>query len=141
MNLHGYPAHEWTRPFTGYLPRGSEMWSIPRGFLLILLYNPGWKSQGMAILDAVIDALSAYTPIVDFNNEQRRRSGIYAESPFPFRRGIPVIVEEQTEEMFPVTIITEAPDETVYGDTFRLFHTAQMKAVLAAAQEAQTVFG
>ena len=32
VNLHGYPAHEWTRPFTGYLPRGFESWSLPRGF-------------------------------------------------------------------------------------------------------------
>ena len=34
LNLHGYPAHEWTRPFTGYLPRGFELWTIPKGFFL-----------------------------------------------------------------------------------------------------------
>ena len=40
INLHGYPAHEWTRPFTGYLPRGFELWTIPKGFFLILRHHP-----------------------------------------------------------------------------------------------------
>ena len=32
----------------------------------------------------------------------------------------------------PVTLITEYPDETIYGDAFRLAHTTQMNTVLAA---------
>ena len=36
INLHGYPAHEWTRPLSGYLPRGFELWTIPKGFFVII---------------------------------------------------------------------------------------------------------
>ncbi|GAM74223.1 hypothetical protein JCM19241_5419 [Vibrio ishigakensis] len=32
LNLHGYPAHEWTRPLTGYIPKNFDLWSIPKGF-------------------------------------------------------------------------------------------------------------
>ncbi|MEM6463110.1 MAG: M14 family zinc carboxypeptidase [Pseudomonadota bacterium] len=140
MNLHGYPAHEWIRPFSGYIPRGADMWSIPRGFLLILFYNPGWEKQGRAVLEAVIDALASYAPLVALNEEQMYRSALYSDGfPFRCRGGIPFIIEERPEEMFPVTIITEAPDETVYGEAFRLFHTAQMKAVLAAEEAGRTI--
>jgi hypothetical protein len=140
MNLHGYPAHEWTRPFSGYTPRGAEIWCIPRGFLLILRHWPGWEMQGRAILDAVIDALAADAQLAEFNRLQRERSMLYAGGfPFEHRGEIPFVIEEGPKEMFPVTIITEAPDQTVEGELFKLFHTAQMKAVLAAAQAAGTV--
>ena len=39
INLHGYPAHEWTRPWSGYLPHGFELWTIPKGFFLILRHQ------------------------------------------------------------------------------------------------------
>jgi hypothetical protein len=34
----------------------------------------------------------------------------------------------------PMTLITEYPDETIYGDAFRLAHSTQMATVLAAAE-------
>ena len=140
MNLHGYPAHEWTRPFAGYIPRHAEAWALPRGFALILLHHPGWQEKGRAILDAVIDALAGDTHLVELNRQQRDRSSLYAGSfPLEHRKDIPFVVEEAPEELFPLTIITEAPDETVDGDLFRLFHTAQMTAVLAAADAARSV--
>ncbi|MCP4997572.1 MAG: peptidase M14 [Hyphomicrobiales bacterium] len=140
LNLHGYPAHEWTRPFSGYISRGAELWSIPREFMLIRRFAPGWKVQGESILDAIIDELKGFDPIVDFNNEQRERSRLYSGSfPFNHRGGIPYIIEEVDDDLFPITIITEAPDETVYDDAFRLFHTVQMKTVLAAADASATM--
>lgn len=139
MNLHGYPAHEWTRPFAGYIPRHGEAWALPRGFALILLYHPGWEEKGRAILNAVIDALSGNSDLVDLNRQQRDRSSLYAgDFPLEHRKDVPFIVEQAPKELFPLTIITEAPDETVDGDLFRLFHTAQMTAVLAAAGAARS---
>ncbi|MEX3007791.1 M14 family zinc carboxypeptidase [Hoeflea sp. TYP-13] len=141
LNLHGYPAHEWTRPFSGYVPRGAELWTIPKGFFLILLHKPGWKSQGEVILNAIIEELSGYQPIVDLNREQCGRSRLYTNaSPFMIREDIPYTVEEVEDSLFPVTIITEAPDEMVYGDAFSLLHTAQMKSVLAAADACPSAF-
>src|SRR3546814_15204122 len=51
LNLHGYPAHEWTRPCSGYLPRGFEMWSLPKGFFLIIRYRESWRATALALLD------------------------------------------------------------------------------------------
>ena len=32
LSLHGYPAHEWTRPLNGYVPHGFSQWTIPAAF-------------------------------------------------------------------------------------------------------------
>ncbi|NWM44847.1 peptidase M14, partial [Escherichia coli] len=45
INLHGYPAHEWTRPLSGYMPRGFAMWTLPKGFFLIMRYQHGWEER------------------------------------------------------------------------------------------------
>src|SRR5690606_33438352 len=53
VNLHGYPAHEWTRPFTGYLPRGFELWSIPKGFFLVMRHDAAWAEQARTLIEAI----------------------------------------------------------------------------------------
>lgn len=134
LSLHGYPAHEWTRPFSGYVPRGFESWSMPRGFFLILRYQPGWKARGEVILDRIIEDLASYAPIIALNNRQLAAHSRYAGTrDFEVRRGIPVFVREVADQLFPLTIITEAPDETIDGADFIIAHTAQMRVVLAAA--------
>ena len=45
LNLHGYPSHEWTRPLSGYLPRGFELWTLPKGFFLIMRHHPEWAEN------------------------------------------------------------------------------------------------
>ncbi|MNU06457.1 hypothetical protein D3C72_2516610 [compost metagenome] len=47
--------------------------------------------------------------------------------------GIPVQVTETDREELPLALISEFPDETVYGDRFVFAHTVQMETVLAAA--------
>ncbi|MCA0400802.1 MAG: peptidase M14 [Proteobacteria bacterium] len=134
LSLHGYPAHEWTRPFAGYLPRGFESWCLPRGFFLILRHAPGMRAAGEAILDQVVEALSGFDALMALNARQLAafaRYGLTAD--FELRAGIPVMINERTDQLFPLTLITEAPDETVTGDLFRLLHEAHMRAVLAAA--------
>lgn len=133
INLHGYPAHEWTRPFTGYVPKGFDLWTIPKGFFLILRYKPGWKQLAESILRAVVDDLADYTPIVELNKMQLARYQAHVvECPFTVDKHIPVYASEQEAALFPITLITEAPDETIYGRDFIVAHTAQMRAVLAA---------
>jgi hypothetical protein len=46
--------------------------------------------------------------------------------------GIPVQVTESDREALPLALISEFPDETVYGDRFVFAHTVQMETVLAA---------
>lgn len=135
VNLHGYPAHEWTRPFTGYLPRGFEMWTIPKGFFLILRHHPGWEETGMALIRAVARRLARIEPLVELNRAQLAAYGAHAGAgPFTVIDGIPCLMGPDERHVPPLTLITEYPDETIYGDRFVLGHTVQMETVLAAVE-------
>jgi hypothetical protein len=133
LNLHGYPAHEWTRPLSGYLPAGFEQWTIPRGFFLIVTHHPGWGRLASRLMAALARRLGADRALVAANARQpaalRRHS--HAE-PFRVIAGIPCFLTESRRYEAPLTVITEAPDETVHGTEFRRLHTAQMRTVLHA---------
>lgn len=135
LNLHGYPAHEWTRPFTGYVPKAYENWTIPKGFFMIVRYKAGWQELARIVLDAIVEALSEFAPIMDLNREQLVRFQKHAGTlGFSVEKGVPISVSLVEDSLFPITIITEAPDETIYGEDFVIAHTAQMRVVLAAIQ-------
>jgi hypothetical protein len=140
LNLHGYPAHEWTRPFSGYLPQGFELWTVPKGFFLILRHQPGWQAEARALLEQVCAALADVPGLADFNARQlalyRRHAG---SVPFEVIGGIACAVSEVERPGAPVTLITEFPDETVEGDAFRFAHTVQMETVLAAVRAWQSL--
>ncbi|MEJ8836200.1 peptidase M14 [Ramlibacter sp. AN1133] len=136
LNLHGYPAHEWTRPLSGYLPQGFELWTVPKGFFLILRHHRGWQGEARALLQQVGAALAEVPGLADFNARQlalyeRHAGGL----PFELVHGMACSVSEvERADSAPVTLITEFPDETVHGEAFRFAHTVQMQAVLAAAR-------
>jgi hypothetical protein len=135
LNLHGYPSHEWTRPMSGYLPRGFEMWTIPKGFFLILCAHPGWEEIGEALMDEVALKLSADKNLVAFNAKQLACVKVHMpEAPFEVRYGIPCIRQVSEYYQAPMTIITEATDETVYGQDFIDTHDAQTNTVLNAVE-------
>ncbi len=132
INLHGYPAHEWTRPLSGYLPRGFEAWSMPKGFFLIAVHHPGWAAAARTLLERVAGALARDAELVAFN--RRHIDAMRAHSPgepFSVIDGIPCLLSEAATYATPLTLISEAPDETVYGPAFLMQQTAQMRAVLA----------
>jgi len=139
INLHGYPAHEWTRPLSGYVPRGFEQWMLPKGFFLILRYHAGWLAQGRALLEAVTTALQSVPGLPAYN---ARQVALYEQhaGPIPFEvlNGTACMQSETTGDA-PVTLITEFPDETIDGDAFRFAHTVQMATVLAAEQAWQRI--
>jgi hypothetical protein len=134
INLHGYPAHEWTRPLTGYLPTGYAPYALPRGFFLILRYKPGLAEQAHAFLQALTARLIADPALAALNADQiaayQAHLGHVAD---PIYHGIICEVGENTRMVPPFTLVTEYPDETIYGDAFRLAHTTQMLTVLHAA--------
>ncbi len=135
VNLHGYPAHEWTRPLSGYVPRGFEQWMLPKGFFLILRHHPGWERAARALLEAVCARVLREVPdLATFNARQRALYECHA-GPLPFDAiaGIPFTQVESMRDA-PVTLITEFPDETLYGEAFRFAHTVQMATALAAVQ-------
>lgn len=133
INLHGYPAHEWTRPFTTYLPRAFELWSVPKGFFLILRHHAGLAAQADALIQDLTARLAQSPALAAYNAEQLAIYQAHAgEVPFPVYNGIPCLISENNTQPVPFTLITEYPDETVYGDAFRLAHTTQMETVLHA---------
>ena len=135
VNLHGYPAHEWTRPLSGYLPQGFELWTIPKGFFLILRHHTGWAAEAQALVEHVSAALASVPGLAEYNARQLALYERHA-GPVPFQviNGTACSVSEVNRPGAPVTMITEFPDETVDGEAFRFAHTVQMEAALAAVR-------
>ena len=133
VNLHGYPAHAWWRPFSGMIPPGSEAWTLPRGFFLIIRHHPGLGEPARAYAEAMARRMAEIPGIAELNARQiaayERHLG---PVPQEVLHGIPVSLFEAPLARVPFTLITEFPDETVAGDDFVLGHTVQREAVLAA---------
>ena len=133
VNLHGYPSHEWTRPLSGYVPRNFAMWTVPKGFFLIIRHHADWERQAEALLDRVTRHLGAIPGLLDYNNRQIALYEIHAgETGFRIINGFPCLSSIDDRHTVPMTLITEYPDETIYGDDFITGHTAQMETVLSA---------
>lgn len=140
VNLHGYPSHEWTRPLSGYVPRNFAMWTLPKGFFLIIRHHPDWERQAEALLDKVTRHLGAIPGLLDYNNRQIALYEIHAgETGFRIINGFPCLSSVDDRHTVPMTLITEYPDETIYGDDFITGHTAQMETVLSAYDAWQNI--
>lgn len=138
VNCHGYPAHEWTRPLSGYIPRGFEMWTIPKGFFLILRHSAGWAVPARALMEAVTTALLKVPGLLAQNQAQIALFNIHAgETGFEIMNGFPVMISQDDRHSLPMTLITEYPDETIYDDALRAGHAAQKATVLAAYRALQ----
>lgn len=140
VNLHGYPSHEWTRPLTGYIPRGFDLWTIPKGFFLIVRHHASWQAQARALIEAITLDLMQNSELVTFNTTQIQRYETYAgELPFELINGFPCLISIDERHEIPITLITEYPDETIHGEPFIAAHTAQMQTVISAYQHWQTL--
>ena len=135
VNLHGYPAHEWTRPLSGYIPRGFDLWTVPKGFFLILRHLPGWGDQARQLAEHVCRRLAERVDLMAFNAAQLATYNRHAgELPFEVIHGTACTISEVDRPGPALTLITEFPDETVHGDPFILAHDTQTATVLAAVE-------
>lgn len=140
VNLHGYPSHEWTRPLSGYVPRSFAMWTLPKGFFLVMRHHAGWTEQAEMLVDRVSRHLAAIPGLVDYNNAQIRLFETHAgETGFRIVNGFPCLISVDDRHNVPLTLITEYPDETIYGRGFIDGHTAQMETVFAAYDAIQEI--
>ncbi|MBB4000466.1 M14 family metallopeptidase [Aureimonas pseudogalii] len=140
VNLHGYPSHEWTRPLSGYVPRGFGMWTLPKGFFLVLRHHEDWAEPAERLLHQVTRRLGALPGLLDTNRRQIALYEIHAgETGFRIVNGVPCLSSVDERHIAPVTLITEYPDETIYGADFVAGHTAQMETVLAAYESWQEI--
>jgi hypothetical protein len=135
INLHGYPSHEWSRPLSGYLPKGFEDWSMPRGFFLIITHHPGWAEAAHRLLDSVSATLAEDPELVALNRRQIEIARVHSPmQDFPVKNDVFYIMSESESCATPLMVITEAPDETVYGAAFQLLQRTQMRAALACVE-------
>lgn len=135
VNLHGYPAHEWTRPHTGYVPRDSFLWMVPRGFFLIVRHHAGFEDMAERFVRALAERVSATPGLKEFNESHLKTFEAHIGSlPFKIQHGIPFVVGVSESFVPRFTLVAEYPDETIYGDAFRLAHTVQMATVIEAAR-------
>ncbi|HTJ56878.1 MAG TPA: M14 family zinc carboxypeptidase [Devosiaceae bacterium] len=143
LNLHGYPSHEWTRPLSGYLPQGFELWTLPKGFFLVMRHHADWAETAEKLTTAVTEKLAENTALIAYNRRQIEIYEAHAGPASTFRviNGVPCSFSSDFKHQFPLTLITEFPDETVYGDEFILGHTAQMETTLAAYDAYQKLMG
>ncbi|XUY29593.1 M14 family metallopeptidase [Agrobacterium sp. rho-8.1] len=140
INLHGYPSHEWTRPLSGYVPRNFAMWTLPKGFFLIVRHHADWAEQAEALLAKVTRHLAVIPGLLDYNNRQIGLYEIHAgETGFQIINGIPCLTSIDDQNAVPMTLITEYPDETIYGDRFIAGHTVQMQTVISAYEAWQVI--
>lgn len=142
INLHGYPSHEWTRPCSGYIPQGFEYWTIPKGFFLILRYSDDavYQNYGKEMLHQLTDKLSQLPELMAYNQKQMEAFSFHAGNENIHQiNGIPCVISKVESSEFPLHLISEFPDETIYGDDFIFGHSMQSKVVLHAYQSYQDV--
>jgi Zinc carboxypeptidase len=133
LNLHGYPAHEWTRPYTGYAPRGFELWALPMGAMVIVVHDASQKTLARELAASIAADLGSDREIFERTSEAlHQRAPHMLKDPFELIDGLPFQFWErearslarglpwQSEEQGTITVITEMPDETVYGGRFDL---------------------
>jgi hypothetical protein len=136
INLHGYPSHEWTRPFTGYVPRLFGLWAVPKGFFLVVRHDAGWDAFARAFIERLAHRLAVELPdMVALNARQMAAYRAHVgRIPFDVIAGIPCQIGGATRATAPVELITEYPDETITGAAFRRGHECQFRAAVAAAE-------
>ena len=134
LSLHGYPAHEWTRPFTGYLPRGFELWSIPKGFFLIVRYQKACQQLARDWLALITPEIARIPGLAAFNAEQLEVYARHAGSvPFEVHHGIACLVIQNDHQTSGIKLVTEFPDETVFGEAFQFAQRVQTETVRIAS--------
>ena len=139
LNLHGYPAHEWVRPYSGYAPFGFESWALPAGFMTIVWYHPGLGNEARELAQAIASRLQQLPDVVEHAGRACRANAAHSVHPhYELIQGLPFILAEQSGALCPLTVITEAPDETVYGEHFKMFVRAHLAVCEAAVTHHQT---
>lgn len=143
INLHGYPAHEWTRPLSGYVPYGFDMWTIPKGFFLILRHSSvdHWPDYAEEFIHLVTEKLADMKDVIKMNKQQMALYQHHAgDNGFRIINHFPCLIANQQEPAtVPIQLVTEYPDETIYGKDFLTAHEIQTATVLAAYQAHQVL--
>jgi len=133
INLHGYPSHEWTRPLSGYIPRGFPSWMLPHGYFMVLRHHAAWAAPAREFLELLTLRLAMVPGLLEFTEKQLAVYSQYVKKPpFQIINGFPCDLSVNETSSIPLRLITEYPDETIHGEAFIVSHRAQKEATLAA---------
>jgi hypothetical protein len=128
LNNHGYPAHEWIRAQSGYIPQNFEDWSLPAGYLTILIASQEAEDFLSLARERIAGNLSEQHHLLQLTQSQVARNQRYRTTsrlPFTFAGAFPFWESFKNPanstvtnpDLFPdapwFTVITEVPDETV----------------------------
>ena len=142
LSLHGYPAHEWTRPLTGYVPRGFTLWSLPKGFFLIVRYQAAYKDLALRWLEALTESISQLPGVAEFNRTQLKRYESYLGSGgFELKHGVACVLSQNDQQNVGVKLVTEFPDETIVGEEFAFAQQVQTDTVRLAVTHWWRLYG
>ena len=142
LSLHGYPAHEWTRPLTGYVPRGFTLWSLPKGFFLIVRYQAPYKDLALRWLEALTESISQLPSVAEFNRTQLKRYESYLGSGgFELKHGVACVLSQNDRQNVGVKLVTEFPDETIVGEEFAFAQQVQTDTVRLAVTHWWRLYG
>ncbi len=88
------------------------------------------------VLQVAIEAVMGYPEQVAMNKEMLSRYlGTVGEADFPIAHDVvPYSMAEYPNQDYPIELITEAPDETVQGDWFRIAQESHYRVVMAVAR-------
>jgi len=96
-------------------------------------HHPGRDAS--VFLDRLTSALMQDPALRDLNARQHALwRAHWGDLPFASINGILCWVYEDQRSPVPFTLICEFPDETIYGDAFRLAHETQTRTVLLGSQ-------
>ena len=133
VNLHGYPAHEWTRPLSGYVPQGFEAWTLPKGFCLIFRHHPDQTGTAARLAEFVTRELANMPELMALNARQLAVFEAHTSArPYRVLNGTPCLFALREDLDCPIVLLTEYPDETVTGPDFLLGQQAQLQVIRAA---------
>ena len=123
----------WTFPKTrrDYTKRPWAKPALKAALAGMRVHLPGLAAHATPFLEALTAKLAEDPALARFNATQIATWKAHAGAvPFPVINGIPCTVSESDRQTVPFQLITEYPDETIYGEAFRLGQTTQFRTVM-----------
>jgi hypothetical protein len=113
---------------------------LPHGYFLVIAPSRGLGRPRPELLELLTLRLAENPVLLGFTERQLRSYARYVKKPtFEIINGFPCELTVNDVQEMPLRLITEYPDETIWGEAFRQGHAAQMETVLAAYDIYQTL--
>ena len=116
------------------------MWTLPKGFFLIMNYHHAWAERAEIFLAQLTEKLAEVSGLLAFNRQQIDLYTLHTGSTgFRIIGGFPCMLAADDEQDVPLALTTEYPDKTCHGAPFIAAHDVQTATVLAAYEAFQNL--